>query len=101
MTLTYLRAVLDPNKEYEIFPEDMELGFKVTIVYTENSWYPNKTEVCNNITEVHNICFSYPVLGADKRIAFESDIHGTGFHRNCNDIVSVTIKKATKLEKEF
>lgn len=101
MILTYLGTPLDSSKECELFPVNEDLGFKVTIVYTPRSWYPNKIEVNNNVTEVHNLFNKYPVMGADKRIAFESDVHGTGFHRDCNDIVSVTIENANKVELEF
>ena len=92
---------LDATKEHELIAKNENLGFKVEIKYTPESWYTEKNEINNNVTEVHHLFNKHPIMGADKRIAIESDIHGTGFHRDINDIVSVTIEDALFVADEF
>lgn len=94
---------LDSSIEHELFSG--ELGFTVTIVYTEESWLSEGlnepyTETVNNITEVHHL-YKSPIGGGRLKIAFESDIHNTGFTRDVNDIESVHIIDAVKLEDDF
>ena len=94
--ITYLGNVLDPYKEHELFSEN-EHGFIIHIKYTESSWYPTKNESAFNFTEFHwrytDIFNVYPSDG----VAFESDVHGTGFTRKINTIESVTIELADKI----
>jgi len=95
MKLIYLGQELDTTKEHELFPpKGSEFGFKVDIKMTEESRYTVK-ETAYNCTEVHHLWNENYMGGAS--IAFESNIHGTGFTRRIGDIESVTIELATKL----
>lgn len=98
MKITYLGKELDASKEHELFSEN-EFGFKVTIQCTKESWYPEKEHIVYNCTEVHNLWSKNYMGGAS--IAFESDIHGSGFTRRIDDIESVTIEKADKLYDSY
>lgn len=96
-SLTILGKEHNPNTEIEVFNEN-EFGFKVTVQFTPESWYPEKTLVLNNVTEVHNL---YSSLRDNKSIAFESDLHGTGMTKEHKDILSVTVEHSDKLEEEY
>lgn len=96
MKIIYLGKELDVTKEHELF-SDNEFGFKVDIKYTEESWYPTKEDTAYNCTEVHHL-FDTNYMGGPS-IAFESDIHYTGFTRRIDRIESVTIELADKLYK--
>ena len=98
MKLIYLGQELDTTKEHELVTES-EFGFKVHIKYTRESWYPIREYYCHNITEVHHL-FSEDYMGGPS-IAFESDIHQTGFTRRISDIESVDIELADKLYNSF
>lgn len=100
MKLIYLNEELDINLEHEIISKK-EFGFEVLIEYTENSWYPIKKIQLNNCNEIHwrftDIFNTEPTT----RVAFESDIHRTGFNREIETIKSIEIKLSNKIEKEF
>jgi hypothetical protein len=96
MKLIYLGEELDSTKEHELLT-DSEFGFKVDIEMTKESFYKDTTAY--NCTEVHHLWSEDYMGGAS--IAFESDIHGTGFTRRINDIESVTIELATKLYNQY
>ena len=70
-------------------------GMKVTIDF--GVWaIPT---VLRNVTEIHfNYPSSYP---ADMRIAFESDIHSTGYTCNVTDIESFETSLETEIAEEF
>ena len=76
-----------------------EFGFKVDIKYTEGSWYSTKEYTTYNCTEVHHL-WSLDYMGGAS-IAFESDIHSTGFTRRIDTIESVNIELATKLYDSY
>lgn len=77
------------------FKTGSEFGFKVTLVFKENSIYEKKQETFNNITEVHS---NYANSG---RVAIESDIHRTGFTYKIKDVETLIIEEATTKEKEI
>lgn len=103
MKLIYLDKELDNTKEIEIL-SGSKFGFKVTVAYTMDSWMSKHAgrqmiDVYDNCTEVH---YLYPQwTGNERRIAFESDIHGTGCNRKVEEIESVKIDIATKEYKSF
>lgn len=97
MKLVYLGKQLDVTKEHEIISNN-PFGFKVTITYTEESWYTNKKEVVHNCTEVHHL-FSKDYMGGPST-AFESDLHRSGFIRRISDIESVVIRIETKMRSQ-
>lgn len=96
MKLIFLGEELDSTKEHELV--DTGIGFYVTIKYKSmlNSGYYD--ESINNCTEVHNL---YKTFGDRKCIAFESNIHQTGFTREIENVESVIIELADKIEQEF
>ena len=98
MKITHLGKELDTTKEHELYSNN-DFGFKVDIKYTEDSWYPNKEDTANNCTEVHHL-WSLDYMGGAS-IAFESDIHSTGFTRRIDTIESVNIELATKLYDSY
>ena len=98
MKITYLGKKLDATKEHELLSES-KFGFKVDIKYTKDSWYPEKEDTVYNCTEVHHL-WSLDYMGGAS-IAFESDIHSTGFTRRIDTIESVNIEMADKLYDSF
>lgn len=98
MKITYLGQELDITKEHELNSEN-EFGFKVDIKYTNESWYPTKEDTAYNCTEVHHL-WSTDYMGGTS-IAFESDIHSTGFTRKIDTIESVNIELANELYDSF
>ena len=98
MKLIYLGQELDTTKEHELLT-DSEFGFKVDIKMTKESWYTVKEDTAYNCTEVHHL-WSLDYMGGSS-IAFESDIHRTGFTRRINDIESVVIVLADRLFEEY
>lgn len=98
MKIIFLGNELDVTKEHELLSEK-EFGFKVDITYTKESWYPEKSVTVNNCTEVHHL-WSLDYMGGAS-IAFESDIHSTGFTRRIDTIESVKIGLAEKLYDSY
>ena len=100
MKLIYLNEELDINLEHEIISKN-EFGFEVLIEYTENSWYLIKKIQLNNCDEVHwrftDIFNPEPTT----RVAFESDIHHSGFNREINTIKTIIITLSEKIKDEF
>ncbi|MCK9445661.1 hypothetical protein M0Q50_02080 [bacterium] len=94
MKLIFLGEELDSTKEQELV--DTGIGFYVTIKYKSNLVYHN--ECINNCTEVHNL---YETFGDRKCIAFESNIHQTGFTREIENVESVIIELSDRIEQEF
>lgn len=101
MKLVYLGRELDVNVEHELFSEESnQFGFNVEVKYTEESWYPVKTQIFRNCTEVHHL-FESLIEERRTSIAFESDIQGTGCNRKIENIESVVITIADKLYRSF
>jgi len=98
MKLIYLGEDLDVTKEHELISYN-EFGFIVDIEYTKESRYSRKEDSIYNCTEVHHLWNKDYMGGAS--IAFESDIHSTGFTKRIDDIESVNIKNADKLYDSF
>jgi len=101
MKIIYLGNEIDHTIEHEIF-SNSEFGFDIQITHTPESWYTNKKIIANNCTEFH---WKYDDLSRNTnlgdQVAFESDIHGSGFTRKCNTIESVVIDLATVEHEEF
>ena len=94
MKLIYLGQELDTEQEHELFSTN-EFGFIVKINKTNS--FP--VEVYYNCTEVHH---KYePMIGNRDKIAFESDIHRTGFNYLISNCDTVTIELATQLYEDF
>lgn len=100
MELIYLNKKLDTNLEHELMSEN-EFGFEVLIEYTENSWYPIKKIQLNNCTEVHWRFTDIFNLEPTTKVAFESDIHSTGFNREIETIKIIEIKHSNKIEEKY
>lgn len=98
MKIIYLGEELDVTREHELISNSL-FGFKVDIVYKSVSWFPTKEKTMYNCTEVHHL-FSLEYMGGPS-IAFESDIHSTGFTRQISDIESVNIELANKIYDSF
>jgi len=98
MKITYLGKKLDSSIEHELLSEN-EYGFKVEINHTKESWYKQKKQTFCNCTEVHNL-WSLDYMGGAS-IAFESDIHSTGFTRRIDTIESVNIEMVAQLFNPF
>lgn len=92
MKLIYLGEELDPTQEIELFSQN-KFGFKVSIKYNGKNHYVD--DFAMNCTEVHHL-WSLDYMGGPS-IAFESDIHRTGFLRRVDHINSVTIELAEEL----
>lgn len=100
MKIIYLGQELDVEKEHELFAKN-EFGFKIDIQHTQESWYSVKADTAYNCTEFHWRYNNDDEFVKYKSVAFESDIHGTGFTRQINTIESVTITVADKLYDNF
>jgi hypothetical protein len=72
--------------------ETMNFGMKVIIVFKEGTG-----TILRNVTEVH---YRYPGLDK-KRIAFESDAHGTGVTYSVDDIEEFEVFQETEEAEEF
>lgn len=98
--LIYLGKELDTKIEHELIT-DHEFGFNVRIKYTPESFYKlsDKEQFFNNCTEVH---YMFEGLdGRKNRVAFESDLHGTGCNREIESIESIEIMLANKMEDNW
>lgn len=78
-------------------------GFNVRIKFQQNSIYWSWTHqetTLHNVTEIH---FNYDNGGHKytNRVAFESNIHGTGNTYDISDILEFESILATELHKEF
>jgi hypothetical protein len=100
MEIIYLGKKLNPLEEHELFSEN-EFGFEIGIKYTEESWYPKKEQRIFNFTEFHWRYTDIFNETPSDSVAFESDIHGTGFTKKICDIEKVEIRLAEKLHENF
>jgi hypothetical protein len=73
----------------------MNFGMKVRLVH-KLCGYPYE-ETLHNVTEVH---YRYPSLLGDK-VAFESDIHGTGITYYIADVCEFEVRPETEIADEF
>lgn len=107
--LIFLGEELDPTKEHELLidPNDHPFGVNA-ILQLKEPLFPTSVPKggeedimnINNLTEVHSLYHPTHCGKAPCRIAFESDIHGTGFTYDMNDIKVVHIVHASfKAEK--
>jgi len=100
MKITYLGKELDASLEHELFSTN-EFGFKIDIKHNNESWYAVKEDTAYNCTEFHwrytDMFNEFPT----DSVAFESDIHYTGFNRKIDTIESVNIELADKLYDKF
>ena len=100
MKLIYLNKKLDTNLEHELMSEN-EFGFEVSIEYTETAWYSIKKIQLNNCTEVHWRFTDIFNPEPSTKVAFESDIHSTGFNREIETIKIIEIKHSNKIEEKY
>jgi len=91
--IIFLGEELPNNREHEIF-SDNENGFDVKIVYVENSIWLKKEEIVHNITEVHYLYKSFYRHGS---VAFESNIHSTGFTCLIDSIELIEISRSSSV----
>lgn len=68
-------------------------GVKVVIQFEIASRFSGQTVTLRNVTEIH---YNYPSASPGSRVAFESDIHGTGITYDVDDILEFE----TKLEDQ-
>lgn len=100
MKIIYLGEELDSSIEHELITES-EFGFNIKIKYTEESWYRDKNEETFNRTEFHWRYDEYHGGKLGERCAFESDIHQTGFTRECSCIEEIEIVMSDKLYEKY
>ena len=72
-------------------------GMKITIIFKKSSIFEGRTVTLRNITEIH---YNYP-FSTEKRVAFESDIHGTGDTHNVSDIEEFYTELETEKAESF
>jgi len=75
----------------------MEFGMNVKIKFHEGGTFGKANTTLYNVTEVH---YNYPSLD-NNRVAFESDVHGTGCTYDCTDIHEFEVTPATKRHDAF
>jgi DNA-directed RNA polymerase subunit RPC12/RpoP len=88
------------DKEFELLfnkKTGYEFGVNVMIQYNELSYYRNKIDYCNNVTEIHHLFDSASTKVFGEQIAIESDIQGTGFTRGIAHIKFILATRAYKL----
>ena len=78
-------------------------GMTVKVTFKKGvCWAKYEDEVeqtYNNVTQVH---FGYEgAIGGRNKVAFESDIHGTGCTEIITDILEMEVTPATKIEEHF
>lgn len=94
MKLIYLGEEIDSSVEQEIFYDEAKhpFGFDVILTYKDGETKPeHKVNTHHNCTEVHHLYNDLGIINGDKRIALESDLHGTGGTRDINRLISVDI----------
>jgi len=71
-------------------------GMRVKIHLTEGSIYPEKVVILRNVTEIH---YRYP--SSHERVAFESDIHGTGTTYDIEDVAEFEMFPEAEVADSF
>ena len=75
------------------------MGNKVTVQFSEIAGrYKLETQVYRNVTEVH---WNYRPDLSFQRVAFESDVHGTGVTWQCNRIAEFEVVPETEIAETF
>ena len=75
------------------------LGMRVRVRFRADSIHNGAIETFRNVTEVH---YLYPcVLRGERRIAFESGVHGTGSTYSVVDIAEMEIFPDTERARAF
>ena len=70
------------------------LGIDVQVKFSQDGAFHGAETTFHNITKIH---YGYEsLLGVGTRIAFESDVHGTGNTYDISDIAEFESKPATK-----
>lgn len=100
MKIIYLGQEIDPTIEHDLRSNN-EFGFKIDIKYTDDCWLRGNTDTAYNCTQFH---WRYTDLFnpvPSNRVAFESDIHNTGFTKEVSVIEYVGIKIANELYDSY
>lgn len=74
----------------------MNYGMKVLIKFADEYQYPDS--VLRNVTEIH---YRYNSVSNVDKIAFESDIHGTGITYAVSDIREFSTSLESSIANEF
>ena len=106
MKLIFCGKQINTCKEQNIESVN-KFGFNVSIIYKKDSWLSKAflnekhIEKIYNCTQVH---YGYTEMGTVQlltKVAFESDIHRTGFNREIIDIESVEITLSNKKHYDY
>lgn len=87
--INYLGVEVTPKQESEIVISDSK-GLTARVEFIDGA-----IETFNNLTEIH---WLYPSVINDKRVAFESNIHGTGFTYDVHRIKAIDIDTADQVQ---
>lgn len=87
--IVYLGEQLSPDQEHDLFAPENSDGFNIS--YT----LKGKKVRAQNITEFH---FMFPPMfpNMENRVAFESDIHCTGYWNFIKDVDDIVITLSNK-----
>jgi hypothetical protein len=91
----------EANRETELYAKS-KYGWKVTVIYNPNNYCGGlKREVFRNVTEIHKD-FDSPInKELYNRVAFESNVQGTGILRPTNIIKTVSVVNEREKAKHF
>ena len=78
--------------------KNKNFGMRVDITFKKDSPFKEITEDYRNVTEIH---YCYPSHMEKKRVAFESDIHGTGVTQPISYIKEFETILETEKAKRF
>ena len=81
--------------------ENKNLGMKIRVKLNKNLGAKDRKITYRNVTEIH---YCYPSVTSElhgKKIAFESDIHGTGCTWHLADIDEFETELETKKARNF
>ena len=104
MELIHLGKKLNPDMEYELFP-DKPFGFKVEIKLDKenpiNKFYTEFELEYRNVSEVHWKYEPLIKLNTEEQVAIESNYHGTGCTRYIEGISKLEIFYETEYHPKF
>jgi len=91
MKITHLGKELPSTEEHEILadPNEFPFGFEIGVVNVDDT-----TTELHNVTEFHYM-YNRHMGNIRDRMAFESDIHGTGITVEINEVKEIEITKST------
>ena len=95
---TILGQEVDSSKEFEQFFDKetgFEFGVNISIEFRDEAFYTSRT--IYNITEIHNLYMS----AIDNRVAFESDLQGSGWTPELAGIKNIVVVAAEKLHTDY